>query len=115
MNEFNVELASAVCFLESSGRPNAESTTDITSDGYPFSFGLFQINLTVHNFGNLNCPDAFNGVNRNATVIDPDLYNRCKTEATMIRPNIEKACQIREQAGDWTPWGAYTDPRNGCS
>jgi hypothetical protein len=56
------EDASRVCMVESGGGKYwAESGSDMLNrgDGPSYSFGLWQINLTVHTPGGLNCPAAF--------------------------------------------------------
>jgi hypothetical protein len=46
----NVNKMSLICINESHGIPNAISESDKCLDGSPFSFGLFQINMAVHDF-----------------------------------------------------------------
>jgi hypothetical protein len=87
-----IEAASAVCQGESGGVTGSLSRVDKCTDGNPFSVGLFQINLTVHRVGNLNCPAAFSGKNFSCRVIDQALYERCVSAAQNAGEAIRYAC-----------------------
>jgi hypothetical protein len=101
----NANAASQICGYESGGgNPLAYSTTDITKDGKPFSIGLFQINLTVHDLG-MNCTSAFSGKNYSATIVDTDLYNKCVTKAQDASYNTSYACQLyKNRGGNFNDW-----------
>jgi hypothetical protein len=103
--------ASGIVRAESGGNPFAASVTDKCQDGKSFSYGLFQINLTVHDIGGLNCPAAFSGRNYACRVVNQTLYDQCVQAATNPNTNVQKACQIfqeRLQSGrvGWSAWGA---------
>lgn len=108
--------ASQVCFGESSGNAGALSGTDKLGDGTPYSIGLFQINITAHAFGSLNCPKAFSkqnctpsscGSGTGVKVTDSALYNKCVAAAKNVSQNVAKAHDIYLQAhATWKPWGA---------
>jgi hypothetical protein len=101
---------------------NKASGVDITSDGNPFSLGLYQINLTQGgpagnlNFpecsaavgvsGNLNCTSAFSEKNTSATVVNQSLYNSCVQAASNPACNTA-AAQYLYSKGGFTPWSAY--------
>jgi hypothetical protein len=108
--------ASKVCDGESKGNAGLPSTVDKLGDGTPYSFGLFQINITAHQINGLNCPNAFSkksctvsscGPGTGVRVTNPALYNQCKAAATNPQINIRTAHRIYTQAGSrWSPWGA---------
>jgi len=100
----NAEVFSNICNVESTGSALKLSNTDKCKDGRPFSVGLFQINLTVHSIGSLNCPNAFNGRNFDCTVRDESLYNQCVTAAQNPNTNIQKSCQISKNGSNVGPW-----------
>ena len=83
------------------------SESDLMKDGRPFSFGVFQINITVHHIEDLNCPEAFSGINFNAVVINEELYEKCIQIAYNEDANINKAKWILKTQG-YEAWGAYT-------
>ncbi|MFA5926095.1 MAG: hypothetical protein WC831_04125 [Parcubacteria group bacterium] len=98
--------ASSICNAESGGGAGQTSKSDITADGHSFSVGLFQINLTVHDIGGLNCPSAFSGKNYKAVVVDEGLYQQCVQAAQDPTNNIKKACSIGNNGSSWSQWGA---------
>lgn len=110
------EQASSVANGESGGNPGTKSGSDVCLDGNSGSWGLFQINLTVHTIAGLNCPSAFEGKIAKSTkvgknlyncrVTNPDLYQRCVNAAKDAATNITKACEI-QRTGSWTQWGFY--------
>ncbi len=60
-------------------------------------WGLFQINITVHKVGGLNCPAAFNRgwtCSNTCTVVNQGLYNQCVAAAKNAANNINAACAI---------------------
>jgi len=106
----NATQASSICKAESNGTA-VPSGTDKCSDGNSASMGLFQINLTNHNVGGLNCPSAFSGgaytaSNHNCTVTNKPLYDECVTAAKNSANNIAAACAISNNGANWGQWGA---------
>ncbi|HWH07079.1 MAG TPA: pilin [Candidatus Paceibacterota bacterium] len=111
--------AAQICSKESSGNPLNESRTDRTRDGYPYSIGLFQINLTNSFDVRVNgksCSDAFSepcqgrAVTQSgsqigrcrATVTNKPLYHACVQAAKNAATNIQVACRLYD--GDWGRW-----------
>ena len=83
----------------------------LRSDGRAFSFGPMQINLTWHTlYGcgpggtDLECHTAFNGKNRNATIVDEQLYQDCAVAAQDLDCGLRNGRIIRDAAGDWGDW-----------
>ncbi len=110
----NASAASAIAGAESGGDPTAKSSTDKCADGNSVSIGLFQINLTNHQIGGLNCPAAFT---RQYTAADHScivktdavsqaLYNNCVAAAQDPANNIQAACTISSNGAHWGQWGA---------
>ena len=108
--------ASGVCSKESGGRADTLSGTDFCAGNNthdPVSVGLFQINLSVHKIGGLDCPSVFNipltaKVVHNPTLcwVLPDkraLYNQCVTAAKIPANNIAAAKILYDKA-KWKPW-----------
>ncbi|MEM9336536.1 MAG: pilin [Patescibacteria group bacterium] len=111
--------ASQVCNGESAGNVQSESLTDRISTGEAFSFGLFQINISVHELrgcgpggGTLNCPEAFSGRNYNATIVNQSLYQQCAAAAKTPSCNLANARRIydgranRQPSNPWADWSA---------
>lgn len=108
--------ASRVCYGESRANARAVSGVDKLGDGTPYSFGLFQINITAHRINSLNCPAAFSKANCTVSscgpgtgvrVVNATLYNQCRAAALSPQTNIAHAYRIYQQAGNsWRPWGA---------
>jgi hypothetical protein len=100
--------ASQICLAESSGNPSIASGVDKMSNDpqhRSFSFGLFQINLTQHQVGGLNCPSAFSGKNFSATVVNESLYAQCVAAAKDPNQNIAVAAQMWAQDnGSFHEW-----------
>ena len=111
--------AAQICSKESSNNPTKRSQTDRTVDGYAYSVGLFQINLTNSFSPNVNgrsCSDAFTGPCQGSAVVqsgpnigrcnvrvrDVGLYNACVQAATRVATNISVACSLYD--GDWGRW-----------
>ena len=105
---FSDVTAIKIAKAESGLNPKAKSTTDFTSDGFPFSVGLFQINLSVHTVGGLKCNEAFSGRDHESKVVNMQLYNQCVELASNPDINIETANKIYNGRG-WSAWGAYTN------
>ncbi len=110
--------ASSICNGESGGS-SIPSTVDKCADGNPASWGLFQINITVHSVGGYPCPSAFSGggytaQNHSCRVIDQTLYNNCVNAVKNPINNIAAAKSIYGKAGNsWRPWGA--NKRSNCN
>ncbi len=108
----NAEQASSICMGESGGNATIPSGTDkCANGGDSVSIGLFQINLTNHQVGGLNCPSAFSGgaytaQNHNCKVENRDLYNQCVAAAGNPANNINAACAIGSNGAHWGQWGA---------
>ena len=100
----NADVFSNICNVESNGDPLRFSEVDLCRDGAPFSVGLFQINLTVHRIGGLNCPAAFSDKNYDCTVINESLYNECVAVAQDPTTNLNKACQLSQNGSNVGPW-----------
>jgi hypothetical protein len=105
--------ASSICNKESGGGAGSMSGSDKCQTGESFSVGLFQINLTVHNIGGLDCPSAFSAKNYACTVSNQALYNQCVQAAQDPTTNIAKACEIGKNGSSWNAWGANKG-KNGC-
>ena len=124
----NAYTASIVAAHESGGNPTIPSGVDICKDangnnvtinGVPaaVSFGLFQINITSHKIGSLNCPAAFSypsnvtvkeydANNHQCSVVDPILYNNCVQAAEDPAQNVQAACLISQNGSNWNAWKA---------
>lgn len=115
----NINNASAICLKESGNNETVPSSTDkCQPGGEPVSWGLFQINLTNHTIGGLDCSKAFSnqytGGNHNCTVINKTLYDQCVVAAKNPLNNVTVACSISKGGTNWGQWGANTNPKNGC-
>lgn len=103
------EVAVAIAKAESSLDPNKPSSTDVTKDGHAFSWGLFQLNLTVTNINGVACNEAFEGRNYKAIVKDKKLYEKCVKLAIDPDLNIQVAVKKYEGRGNYTAWGSFTN------
>jgi hypothetical protein len=109
---YNAPYASSIANAESGGNTFSASRSDIcTKDGSVVSWGLFQINISAHKIGNLDCPKAFNQMFTAQTkntcyVVNRDLYNSCVQAAKNPDLNIAEACRISGNGQRWTAWGA---------
>ena len=107
---FPNEIGNAQCIIKKES--NCGSVlwrTDVMSDRRPFSVGPMQINLTVHKLYNcgantLDCPSAFNGKNRSATVRNENLYQQCVQAASNFDCNLKNGKIIRDNRGSWADW-----------
>ncbi|NTW26704.1 MAG: hypothetical protein HGA36_00010 [Candidatus Moranbacteria bacterium] len=107
--------ASSICNGESEGK-SVPSGVDICADGKPASWGLFQINITVHKIGGFDCPSAFSGgaytsTNHNCRVkgdaASLATYQNCITAAKNASTNIALAKSLYVGAkNSWGQWGA---------
>ncbi len=107
----NADRASAIAKAESGGDATRASGVDkCTVDGNVVSWGLFQINLTNHKIGGLDCPSAFDsqytGSHKNCRVTNQALYQQCVTAAQNPALNIQAACLISSNGKNWNAWGA---------
>jgi hypothetical protein len=109
----NAWMAGAICMGESHGDTSLGSGVDKCRDGNSFSWGLFQINLTVHQLNGLDCPRAFcdpaNGKcykNYSCRVYDQTLFNQCVAAAKNSTINTAYAAQLSGAGAHWGQWGA---------
>lgn len=114
-----VRQASIVASSESNGKPDIPvgtnscpgNKTSRCTGGEAPAWGLFQINISVHEVAGLKCPKAFAdsrgwACSRGCTVINKPLYNQCAAAAIIASNNIAAACKIYEDAGkNFGPWG----------
>lgn len=104
-----VKQASIVASSESGGNPSLpvgagscgkEKPAARCTGGEIPVWGLYQINLTVHKVGGLNCPAAFGNkewtCSKSCTVTNPALYNQCVAAAKNATNNINAACAISQ-------------------
>ncbi len=105
--------ASSIASKESGGDPTAPSTSDkCAEDNSVFSWGLFQINLTVNDVNGDGCPSAFNHAAQwdstnhvyHCQVVNTSLYKKCVTDATKSSPNINAACPLAANSRAWDNW-----------
>ena len=110
------ERMSAICNVESiGGQVGIASGSDLCQrTGPPFSFGLFQINITVNDLGGLDCMykhkkgvRAFTGPDYSCTVDNQDMYDACVAQAKIPSVNIAEAVRQFNQGG-FNRWGANT-------
>jgi hypothetical protein len=94
------EAASKICSAESCNGSCLQG--DKTTQGYPVSFGLFQINITAHKVNGLDCPKAFDslftGSHKNVQIVNQRLYQECKAAA--LDPSYNAAVAARIYKGD---------------
>ncbi len=101
-----VKQASIVAGAESGGDPSLPvgagscgggRTARCTGGEIPV-WGLYQINITAHQVGGLNCPAAFGNrawtCSTSCTVTNTSLYNQCVTAAKNAANNINVACTL---------------------
>lgn len=115
----NAPTASIIAAHESGGNPAIASGVDICRDqngnkvkvngkDASVSWGLFQINLTAHAIGSLNCPKAFDKMytaqNHQCQVLDVSLYSQCVAAATTASINIQTSCAMSKNGTSWGPW-----------
>jgi hypothetical protein len=115
-----IEKASGVIHVESNGNRAALSGTDRCMPGpQSASVGLFQINLTWHDIGNVKCGSAafqghFNTSPNDCRIIDQAKYDQCVAAASDPTNNIIEACKIFKQGGrgmgsnNFGQWGPET-------
>jgi hypothetical protein len=122
------EEASRVCMTESGGISQISRSDRLNNGSGPgYSMGIWQINLTVHRIGGLNCPAAFTSgcgpgnvvqsgpnVGHCSASIRPGmqgLYEQCVAAASNPTTNREFACGLfnsRTRNGSqvgFQPWG----------
>lgn len=113
--------AAQVCAYESSGNPTNLSKSDLTADGYSYSIGLFQINITNSFDQQVNgqsCSEAFSAPCQNSggyqnvqpngscssKVVNQSLYRDCVAAAEDPTSNITQACRLSSNGTSWSPW-----------
>lgn len=116
---FGSQASVAACVVQGESACGASlvSRTDLVANrSDAFSFGAFQINISVHEVQGcagigadsnyLDCKTAFSGQNYDATVVDRDLYNACA--AALMNPECSAINASRLQQRDgWGIWSAY--------
>lgn len=112
----NASRMSCVVQGESGCVYSRESGVDKDASGVPFSYGLYQINLTANSVqcpgqAPLNCPSAYSGTNYKARIVNQPLFEQCKAAATNKDCATLTAQQILAKQG-WGAWSAYSS--NGC-
>ncbi len=115
----NANLASQIANKETGGNPTLGSSVDkcrdqngnivkVNGNDVAASWGLFQINITAHNIGSLNCPSAFSAMytatNHICLVTNPTLYTQCVAAAIDANTNIRTACQLSNNGQNWKAW-----------
>jgi hypothetical protein len=107
----NADKASIICNAESGGVKTSESGSDRCRTGEPFSLGLFQINLTVHDLAGLSCAythkeSPFTARNFSCTIRDTnfDMYAKCVNAAKTAAINIEYAVKLSKGGNNWSQW-----------
>ena len=122
------EEASKICSAESrGGSTDVSSGSDLLDNGSgpSYSVGLWQINLTVHQVGGLNCPAAFSGTcgpgtatpnkkgpfvggpkvgNCSQRIVNQTLYDQCVAAAKDSVKNTTVACGEYNRLGNFKPW-----------
>lgn len=110
----NAKRVSMICNVESNGNAAKASLSDRCKNDpqkRAFSWGLFQINLTVHKIGGLDCPSAFEGKNYNCRIKNESLYAQCVTAAKNPQLNIKKAIEL---SNGGSKLGAWKNSKNKC-
>jgi hypothetical protein len=102
----NPKTMLAIAQSESGLDKDCLSNSDKTKDGYVYSIGLFQLNLTQHEIAGLDCPKAFKGKNNDAVVINKNLYDQCAEAAKDVNNNLTEARKVYESQG-LAGWSAY--------
>tara|TARA_B100000745_G_scaffold74148_2_gene44704 strand:+ start:2067 stop:2999 length:933 start_codon:yes stop_codon:yes gene_type:complete len=114
---FGSQANEAACIVakESACGASPLSRTDTDRNGYPFSVGIFQINMTVHNVigcagkgavvNNLNCPAAYSGKNYSARIVNKNLYEQCRNALLNPQCSAINAVRIKNaRGGSWRDW-----------
>ncbi len=122
--EAELAIAGCICAKESGGGKVGAGKTacipsrcDTCADGTVVSYGIWQINLDVHQLGGNNCPSSIKpdygtcpksnvcckGAKKNCTIVDQDIYNACKTLACDPDFNSSWAANLHAKRG-WQPW-----------
>lgn len=115
--EADANKASQICYNESANGELRVSTVDLAQpSGRSVSFGLFQVNITAHKIGNLDCPAAFScpdgtspcpytSKNHTMNITNSALYTQCKDAMLDDTQNIAYAASLYKQQG-LAPWQA---------
>jgi len=121
-NEQDAKKASVICKAESGENPQRESGIDKCQDGYAFSIGLFQINMTatefslddgtkcipteIFNFAGNSPRFNYDSKKYECTVKKRDLYNKCKE--ALKNPNLNlRLARLKYKASGFAPWSAW--------
>jgi hypothetical protein len=110
MNAFGSQAQAMSCIAQAESACIADraSQSDRSRvDGTVFSSGLYQINISANymqcagynNGARVNCPEAFNGRNYNATIRNGALYTTCITMANNRECATETAQRILNNQG----------------
>lgn len=110
-----------ICLYESRGNSRAESFKDRCTDGNPFSIGLFQINMAVHNFktkDNMDC--NFNEIFKfdnyktngradvySCRVTNKDKYDKCVEALKDPEFNMQLAIKIAQSDRGLKHWSTW--------
>jgi hypothetical protein len=120
----NTDTASAVCRGESGGNVGSKSGADycVNADGsrWPYSLGLFQINVKAHqNDGGQmgsafpsSCRGLFSGGGNGSgckMTGASSTYNTCVSDITNVNKNIQLACILKNQNGGFGDWSYYNN------
>jgi len=114
---FGGDASEAACIVraESACGGSLLSRSDKDRNGYPFSIGIFQVNMTVHHVigcagigaavNDLNCPGAYSGRNYSAYIVNRNLYDQCKKALLNPQCAAKNAVRIRSaRGGSWKDW-----------
>jgi hypothetical protein len=120
--ESSLDMAECICMLESSGgkNPAVPSSCDVcTGPGkYPVSFGIWQINLSAHDLGGIDCTSTIQPPYGTCSKASPckcrsctvpanklEDYNKCVALASNAEVNMEYALQLfTNRGGRWGDW-----------
>ena len=107
-NSKNTRNWSQICNIESGGNPARKSSVDVCTndDGkkYPFSIGLFQVNMLVHAEKSGCESGIFSGGTKNCKVLDVKKYENCVKKLQDPEKNIQMACEISNNGKNFKPW-----------
>ncbi|HHX58224.1 MAG TPA: hypothetical protein GX706_00420, partial [Candidatus Moranbacteria bacterium] len=104
----NTSQWSQICNIESRGNANSKSAVDKckNDDGkeYPFSIGLFQINMLVHAKKSGCDSGIFSGSTGNCKVLNVAKYEECVKKLQNPENNIRVACEVSGGGKKFRPW-----------
>jgi hypothetical protein len=127
--ESSIAMAECICMLESSGgkNPALPSSCDVcTGPGkYPVAFGIWQINLSVHDLGGIDCTSTIQPPYGTCSSSNPckcrkctvpanklEDYNKCVALASDAEVNMIYALQLFTNSGG--TWGNWSYSYNKC-